>query len=285
MPAQCEPLLELVPLYYSYVRGVKRAASGSAGGLDSSLGNSAAQSAADDARSPGPAIEVKGLTKSFGRTLVLRDLSLEVPWGQVLTILGPNGSGKSTLIKVLATLAEPDAARIRVAGFDAARAGQSVRRNIGVVTHESLLYDGLTGRENLKFFARMFSLRDVDDRTADASQKLGVASRLDQRVGNMSHGLKKRFSIARALLHDPVILLLDEPESGLDQEALAMLESIVTDPRRTVLMTTHNLERGLSMGHRLAILAGGKIAYEESLGAAAVGAVKDAYSRYSDLPT
>ena len=231
-----------------------------------------------------PAIEINGLTKSFARTTVLRNLDLEVSWGRILTILGPNGSGKTTLIKVLATLSKPDAATIRIAGLDAARAGRSVRRNIGVVTHDPLLYDGLTGRENLKFHARMFSLDRIDDRIAAVTEKMGLAARLDQRAGAMSHGLRKRFSIARALLHDPLILLLDEPESGLDQEALGMLEAVMADPRRTVLMTTHSLEWGLDVGHRLAILARGRIAYEAPLDSVEVGAVRDVYLRYSGVP-
>jgi ABC-type multidrug transport system ATPase subunit len=232
------------------------------------------------------AIEVSGLSKAFGRTPALRNLDLKVPWGEVLTILGPNGSGKTTLIKVLATLTKPDIGRIRVAGSDIARAGQTVRRNIGVVTHETLLYDDLTGYENLKFVARMFMLDRIEERIEAAVERMGVKARLQQRIGTMSHGLKKRFSIARALLHDPLILMIDEPESGLDQEAQALLEAVVSDrtnPFRTVLMTTHNLERGLAMGHRTAILVHGKIAFHESVESMGTAAVREAYNRHSGV--
>ena len=204
----------------------------------------------------------------------------------MLTILGPNGSGKTTLIKVLATLTKPDIGRIRVAGSDIARAGQTVRRNIGVVTHETLLYDDLTGYENLKFVARMFMLDRIEERIEAAVERMGVKARLQQRIGTMSHGLKKRFSIARALLHDPLILMIDEPESGLDQEAQALLEAVVSDrtnPFRTVLMTTHNLERGLAMGHRTAILVHGKIAFHESVESMGTAAVREAYNRHSGV--
>lgn len=232
----------------------------------------------------GLAIEIKGLSKSFGRALVLDSLDLEVPWGEVLTILGPNGSGKTTLIKLLASLTKPDAGALRVAGADVARSGQSIRRIIGVVTHDPLLYDHLTGYENLRFSARMFSLQRIDERIAEVAERMGVSARLHQRASTMSNGVKKRFSIARALLHDPPILLMDEPESGLDQEALTLLEAVVRDhaaPYRTVVLTTHNLERGLALGHRMAILARGRIAYQEALASLGAADARDAYFRHT----
>ena len=237
-----------------------------------------------DTAPKGPAIEVKELRKAFGRTPVLRDLDLSVRWGEVLTILGPNGSGKTTLIKILATLTKPDTGEVQVAGLDLTRAGKVVRRIIGVVTHDTLLYDDLTGRENLKFFARMFGLDRTEERIAAAADRMGVSARIHQRISTLSHGMRKRVSIARALLHDPLILLMDEPESGLDQEALGMLEDVVhdrTNPLRTVVITTHNLERGLALGHRMAILAHGKIAYQESLDSVGTAAVRDAYFKYT----
>ena len=233
----------------------------------------------------GLAIQVRGLSKAFGRTPVLKGLELDVPWGEVLTVVGPNGSGKTTLIKVLATLSRPDEGSVRVAGMELSRMGQWIRRVIGVVTHEPLLYEALTGYENLRFVGRMFGLDRLDERITRVAESLGVASRLNQRVETLSHGLRKRLSIARALLHDPLVLLMDEPESGLDQEALAMLEAMVTDgsrPNRAVVMTTHNLERGVAMGHRLAILAGGGIAHDQPLDSAAgVAALTDAYLRHT----
>ena len=240
-----------------------------------------------DGAPKGLAIEIRGLSKAFGRTPVLHRLDLDVSWGEVLTILGPNGSGKTTLIKILSTLTRPDEGAIRVAGLDLARLGQRVRRFIGVVTHDSLLYDELTGYENLLFVGRMFALDRLQDRIASVAEQLGVTDRLHRRVGTLSHGLRKRLTIARALLHDPLVLLMDEPESGLDQQALAMLDAIIGDrtrPLRTVLMTTHNLERGLSLGHRLAILAGGTIAYQESAASSAgVASLRDAYNRYAGV--
>ena len=236
-----------------------------------------------DGASDGLAIEIKGLVKAFGRTPVLRGLDLDVPWGEVLTVLGPNGSGKTTLSNVLATLTKPDAGVVRVAGVNLLRAGQSVRRSIGVVTHDPLLYEHLSAYENLKFVGRMFRLDRLEERIAAAVDRMGLSARLHQRVHTLSHGMKKRFSIARSLLHDPPILLMDEPESGLDQEALAMLEELVLDKtvRRTVLMTTHNLDRALSLGQRMAILSRGRIAYHESLDSVGAESIKETYSRYA----
>ena len=233
----------------------------------------------------GPAIQIEGLSKAFGRSQVLRGLELSVPWGERLTILGPNGSGKTTLIKVLATLTRPDRGTVRVGGLDVTRRGQLVRRMVGVVTHSPLLYDQLTGHENLTFFGRMFGLDRLSERIASAAEQMGMTARLHQRVSTLSHGLRKRLTIARALLHEPRLLLMDEPESGLDQEALAMLDAVIGDPAHptlTVLMTTHNLERGLAVGQRLAILARGEIAHLEDVDSSTgTDALRDLYRRHT----
>jgi heme exporter protein A len=234
------------------------------------------------------AIKISGLRKAFGRTPVLRSVDLEVPWGQVLTLLGPNGSGKTTLIKILATLTKPDAGEVMIGGMSLAKQSQSIRRIIGVVTHDPLLYDDLTGRENLRFFARMFGIQGIDERIEVVTELMGMTPRFDQRIGTLSHGMKKRFSIARALLHNPAILLMDEPESGLDQEALGLLDAVVTDktnPLRTVLMTTHSLDRAIALGQRMAILANGRVAYQESLEFGGTEALKEAYMRHTGAVT
>ena len=194
-----------------------------------------------------------------------------MPNGQILSLVGANGSGKTTLLKILATLSKPDSGRVLVSGFDADKNGDRIRARIGVVTHDPLLYDDLTGRENLRFFCRMFGVSHADERLEWAADQMGMTARLDQRVGALSHGMKKRFSIARAVLHGPQILLMDEPESGLDREAVALLDAVISDrsePRRTVIMTTHNLERAIELGDALASLEGGRVAYSENTGGA-----------------
>ena len=179
-----------------------------------------------DERRP-PAIRAEGLSKAYGRTPVLRGLSLEAGWGETLSVVGPNGAGKTTLIRVLAGLTRPDEGSVEIAGLPLDRMGRLARRVVGTVTHEPLLYDGLTVRENLRFTGRMFSLDRLDPRVELAADRMGVRPRLDERVGTLSHGLRKRVSIARALLHEPSILLMDEPETGLDRHALGLLESVV----------------------------------------------------------
>lgn len=232
-----------------------------------------------------PAIEIRGLTKTYGPQVVLRDLDLTVPWGEFLTIFGPNGSGKTTLIKVLATLSRPSRGEIRVAGFGLKESSAAIRRNIGVVTHQPLLYGHLTTYENLKFYGRMFGLSHVEERVERAAEMMGLGPILGRRVGTLSHGMQKRASLARAILHDPPILLLDEPETGLDQDALEMLKELVTGERglRTVVMATHNLERGLALGNRVAILAGGKIAYQEIRSLVDEAMFRGTYSRFTGV--
>lgn len=237
------------------------------------------QDAREDVDGTDLAIDARRLSKSYGRTQVLRGLDLKVPWGQTLTVLGPNGSGKTTLIKSLSTLAKPDSGEIHINGLSTRRAGVRVRRAIGVVTHEPLLYDGLTGAENLRFFARMFALDRIEERIITVAAQMGVTDRLDARVGTLSHGMRRRFSIARALLHSPRVLIMDEPESGLDQQALGLLENLIADetnPSRAVLMTTHNFERGIALADRVAILSRGRIAYD---GAPDTDATRAAYLR------
>ena len=233
----------------------------------------------------GPAIEVTGLSKAYARTQVLRNLDLEVPWGRVLTVLGPNGSGKTTLVRILAGLARADEGRVGIAGIDLAREPERARRRVGVVTHDALLYDGLTGYENLAFSGRMFGLDRIDDRIAEVSGLLGIADRLGQRAGTLSHGFRKRFSIARALLHGPAVLVMDEPESGLDQEALRLLDAAIggsSNPARSVLVTTHDLERGLAVGDSLVVLSRGEIVYSRSeVSPEVVDEVRDAYFRHT----
>ena len=230
------------------------------------------------------AVRLRGVTKSFGRTPVLRGIDLDVPTGQVLSLLGPNGSGKTTLINILATLTRSDAGQVRVGGIALDGNGSRIRRVIGVVTHDPLLYDDLTARENLRFTSRMFGLDRVDERVGRVAELVGMADRLDQRSGTMSHGMKKRFSIARSLLHDPSVLLMDEPDSGLDQEALSLLDALISDranKRRTVIMATHNLDRAISLGDRVAILSNGRVVYHESASDVDERSAREAYSRHT----
>ena len=231
------------------------------------------------------AINIEGLTKSFGQNFVLRDLDLQLSWGETLVVLGPNGSGKTTLIKIMSTLTKADSGVITIAGFNQDDMGQHIRRVVGVLVHDPMLYDDLSGYENLKFFGQLFGLDDIEDRIVSIADNLRVSPWLGKRVGTLSHGLKKRLSIVRVLLHNPQILLMDEPETGLDQEAVSILDEIIesrVNDGKSVLITTHSFERGLSIGDRLAILAQGEIPYQAEVNSVSgLDSLQEIYSRFT----
>jgi heme exporter protein A len=213
------------------------------------------------------AIRVEGLHKSFGDWPVLWDLDLTVGWGEFLALFGANGSGKTTLLRILSTQARPEAGNILVAGYDHRRQAQAIRRHVGVVGHQSFLYEELTCRENLIFYGRLFRIKDIHQRVEAVLSKVALSRRADQRVRTLAHGMQKRLAIARAILHQPSILLLDEPEGGLDRDSVVMLNHLLeewTEAGRSVVMTTHNLELGLSWAGRVAVLAEGKLHFQES---------------------
>jgi heme exporter protein A len=212
-------------------------------------------------------IQVRKLVKAFGNRAVLKGVDLDVAAGEFLTLVGPNGAGKTTLMHVLSTLSRPTGGLVRIAGYDLADGAIEVRRQIGLVSHKTLLYDDLSAEENLRFYSRMYDVPGARMRIETVLRRVGLWGRQRDPVRTYSRGMQQRLAIARAMLHDPPILLLDEPDTGLDQHAAAMLTELLHEvgaTRRTVLMTTHNLERGLELGDRVAILARGRIAYQAS---------------------
>jgi heme exporter protein A len=210
-------------------------------------------------------IQVRKLVKAFGNRAVLKGVDLDVAEGEFLTLVGPNGAGKTTLMHVLSTLTRPTGGLVRMAGYDLADGAIEVRHQIGLVSHKTLLYDDLSAEENLRFYARMYEVRGASARIEAVLRRVGLWGRQRDPVRTYSRGMQQRLAIARAMLHDPPILLLDEPDTGLDQHAASMLTGLLHEvgaTRRTVLMTTHNLERGLELGDRVAILARGRIVYQ-----------------------
>ena len=231
-----------------------------------------------------PAILIKGLHKGFGDGPVLWDLDLTVDWGQFLVIFGANGAGKTTLLKIISTQARPDSGKVSVGGLDWGRNDSAIRRLVGVVAHRGLLYEDMTCQENLLFYGRMFGLKTLRRRIDEVLGLVGLVELKGQKVRTLSNGMQKRLSIARAILHEPSILLLDEPEAGLDQEALERMGELLEEWKRegrTVLMTTHNLEQGWAWGDQMAILSGGRIAFEESRRSLDLAGFRGTYRQYS----
>jgi len=215
----------------------------------------------------GCAIEVRGLTKAFGNKLALKGIDLRVDRGTCMVIFGANGVGKTTLIKVLATIFKPSSGSIRIDGLDIRHKSVEVRHRIGMVGHQTFLYDNLTAYENLKFYGKMYGISDLDKCICDTITRVGLSTHLHDRVAGLSRGMQQRLSIARALLHNPPILLLDEPETGLDRHAMALFREVLDafkSQLKTVVMTTHNLHDGLEMADSVAVLAEGRLVYQAS---------------------
>ena len=226
-------------------------------------------------------IHIKGLVKRYGLNPVLRGANLDVQPGAFVTLVGPNGAGKSTLLRIVATLLKPTAGEVKIGGWAIPNFSGRVRRHIGLVSHQTLLYGDLTAAENLAFFARLYQLEDGDERVAAALKRVGLAARQRDAVRTFSRGMMQRLAIARATLHEPDVLLLDEPYTGLDQDASALLDSLLRRESangRTILMITHDLVRGLNLSDRIAILSRGKIVQEISRGEVTNNEFLDLYS-------
>ncbi len=234
-----------------------------------------------------PAVAAGGLTKRFGQLPVLRGLDIELGWGSTLALFGPNGAGKTTLLRVVAGLLRPSAGVLRIAGFDVARRRADVRHLVGVVMHQTFLYDDLSVRENLRFYARMYGLgASADDRVGEAAEAVGVSGALNARVRTLSNGMQKRVALARAVLHRPPLLLLDEPETGLDQEAMDGLQQLLAAHREaggSAIVTTHNVEQGLGIADRAAILAGGVVSYDAPAADTGPDAFRRVYAEHTGL--
>lgn len=208
------------------------------------------------------AIELTDLSHRYGSRRALDRVDLSVPWDQCVAVLGGNGAGKTTLLRILATLVRPTAGRVAIGGLPLPSQAAVVRRSIGLVAHQTFLYDELTARENLIFYGRLYGVA-APDRRADALLDLvGLADRAAARVRTFSRGLQQRLALARAILHDPPMLLLDEPESGLDIDGVRLLARLMVNDagqRRTVLFTTHSIERALAMADRAVVLVRGRL--------------------------
>jgi heme exporter protein A len=208
-------------------------------------------------------IEVRSLIKRFGLKTVLRGLNFSVAPGEFVALLGPNGAGKTTFLRILATLSRPALGEVVIAGYRLPAQAAAVRRRLGVVSHQPLLYGDLTAEENLKFFGKMYAVPELDRRITEVLEMVGLSARRRDLVRTYSRGMQQRLAIGRAVLHDPEVMLFDEPHTGLDQDASAMLDTVLREVAargRTVVMTSHDLARVGDLASRFDILSRGAIA-------------------------
>lgn len=202
-------------------------------------------------------IETRGLTRKFGTTTAVEDLTLTVQAGEVMGLLGPNGAGKTTTVRLLACLLSPTAGEARVAGFDIRRDPQRVRERVGVLTETPGLYKRLSVQRNLEFFARLYGVRNPTERARKYLGLLDLWERRADPVGTLSKGMRQRLALARALVHEPEVLLLDEPTAGLDPENAREVRGFIRELKgegRAVLLCTHNLTEAEELSDRIALL-------------------------------
>jgi heme exporter protein A len=214
-------------------------------------------------------ISVHNLHKRFGRKPVLRGIDLDVAQGEVVALLGANGAGKTTLMRMICGLAKPDRGEITLGGVSLRRAGRELRRYIGLVTHAPLLYDSLSAQENLHFFAALYDLDQPEDRIESVLRAVELWARRRDPVRTYSRGMIQRLAIARAVLHSPPVLLLDEPDTGLDQSSSQMLHDLIRRlgaSNRAILLSTHNLDRAVEWADSVCLLGNGKIVRREPTG-------------------
>lgn len=210
-------------------------------------------------------LSARGLTREYGVVVAVDGIDLELSAGDFLTVFGPNGAGKTTLLSLLGGRLRPSNGEIRVGGELLDFRETAWRSRIGVLSHQSFLYAHLTVTENLRFFGKLFGLKDLSRRIPERLEQVGLLDRADFLARQLSHGMRQRAALARALLHDPDLVLLDEPYTGLDPYAASVLRGVLSslkDGQRTVVMVTHNLTQGLELANRVAIQVRGRFAWE-----------------------
>jgi heme exporter protein A len=216
----------------------------------------------------GPAVQATALTKSFGTRAAVAGVELSLDAGACLALFGPNGAGKTTLLRLVAGLLKPTSGEVRVRGVDV-RSEPSARANVGLISHHSMLYAPLTARQNVEFSARLYGLDDPAGAATAALATMKLGEHADVPLRTLSRGLQQRASIARAIVHDPTVLLLDEPYNGLDESGAAALTGMLRSLRdrgATLILVTHNVGEGLVLATHAGILSGGRFARFEQRG-------------------
>jgi ABC-2 type transport system ATP-binding protein len=210
-------------------------------------------------------IELQSLSKSFGRVLAVNRLSFSVGAGEIFGLLGPNGAGKTTTIRMLGALIEPSAGEAWVNGFRVGYQDQEIRRSVGILTEAPGLYDQLSAKRNLEFYAQMYDVDDCAGQVERYLRMLGLWERRHEAVGKFSKGMRQKLAIARTLLHEPDVIFLDEPTSGLDPQAARMLRNFIADLRddgRAIILCTHNLDEADRLCDRVAVIKGHLLALD-----------------------
>ncbi|MEO2121740.1 MAG: heme ABC exporter ATP-binding protein CcmA [bacterium] len=220
---------------------------------------------ADEKSSTNPVLRAQGLVREYGSVIAVDGIDLSLAKGEFLTIFGPNGAGKTSLLALLAGALRPSRGQVWLRGEALDFGEVEWHRRIGVLSHQTFLYGHLSAEENLRFYGQLFGLSDVDDVVRDKLQHLGLQERAASLVRDLSHGMRQRLALARALLHDPDIVLLDEPYTGLDPSAALVLQGVLSDlrdGRRTVVMVTHNLSEGVALATTVAIMNCGRFVWQ-----------------------
>ena len=215
---------------------------------------------------PETLVEFKKVNKKYGHIHALRDVSVSLNKGEFVSVFGPNGAGKSTFLKLLCTMTPPTSGQILYENTPLNKLQDSFRSRFGVISHQPFLYSELTALENLRFYAKLYNVQNIDERIKVLLDKVELYKRRNDKVRGYSRGMLQRLSITRALLHDPEIVVLDEPYTGLDTHASDILTRILIelfDDHKTIVMVTHNMKQGYDAASRLAIIKGGKLVFNE----------------------
>jgi heme exporter protein A len=226
------------------------------------------------------ALQADDIRKTFGHFTALAGVSLNVERGEFLALFGRNGAGKTTFLKIAATLVRYTHGKLRIEGIDISEQPEQARLHIGFLSHNTYLYRDLNPVENLRFFAKLYGLKDPETRIESLLDRVGLRRRSSDPVRAFSRGLHQRLGIARVMLHDPSLILLDEPYTGLDANAVEVLNEMLDEASaagKTIILTTHDLEQGLRGASRAAIIDKGKVVFS---GTAKDSAIRDAYASF-----
>lgn len=231
-------------------------------------------------------IQTKQLIKRAGDKIILKGINLSIEQGQTVAILGPNGAGKSTLLRVLATLMKPSSGEVTIEGKELKKNLIEIKSLIGYLPHASLLYDHFTPYENLMLFGKLYSVKNADKRAKDLIEKVGLSFFLHEPVKSFSRGMIQRVAIARAIVHDPRILLLDEPHTGLDQQAIATLNKVIHEMKAkgsTTIMVTHDFKQAAEICDRIIIMKSGKMVDDFMLSENNLELIFDKYAKQTEV--